>query len=267
MKLVQYQADDGSLMAGALIGETVHALNAPVNVIIAGEIRTTRNGAVPQPRLVAPVVPGKILCVGRNYAEHAAELNNDIPKAPLIFAKYPSSVIGSGGVVRWRQAHTQQVDWEGELAVVIGKRAKDVAEAAALDYVFGYTIANDISARDLQASESQWIRAKSMDTFCPLGPCIVTRDELPDPHTLTLTTTVNGSLMQNGHTQDMIFSIPYLIAYLSQTFTLEPGDVILTGTPSGVGKGMKPPRFLGSGDIVSVSISGIGTLTNTCAVE
>jgi 2-keto-4-pentenoate hydratase/2-oxohepta-3-ene-1,7-dioic acid hydratase in catechol pathway len=267
MKLVQYQTGDGALRAGELVGDEVFALNASALEIIAGKVQPERGAGVLGVRLVAPVMPGKILCVGRNYAEHAAELNNELPKSPLIFAKYPSSVVASGDVVCWSGALTQQVDWEGELTIVIGKRARNISEAEALDYVFGYTIANDISARDLQASESQWIRAKSMDTFCPLGPCIVTKDEIPDPHALTLQTAVNGQIMQNGKTSDMIFKVAYLVAYLSQTFTLEPGDVILTGTPSGVGKGMKPPRFLGTGDTVSVTISGIGTLTNPCQVE
>ncbi|MCU0513427.1 MAG: fumarylacetoacetate hydrolase family protein [Anaerolineae bacterium] len=267
MKLVQYITAAGAVAAGELVGETVYALSVTVLEALTGAQPPARGPAVPAPHLVAPLRPGKILCVGRNYAEHAAELNNDVPKTPLIFAKYSSSVIGPGAAITWRSAHTQQVDWEGELAVVIGRTARRVPEADALDCVAGYTLANDVSARDLQASESQWLRAKSMDTFCPLGPCIVSRAALPDPHALTLTTTVSGQVMQHGHTGAMIFRIPYLVAYLSETFTLEPGDIILTGTPAGVGKGMKPPRFLTTGDTVSVSIAEIGTLSNPCLVQ
>ncbi len=219
-----------------------------------------------EPLFGAPFVPGKILCVGRNYAEHAAELGNAMPDKPLIFSKFPSSVVGTNEYIRWRAALTQQVDWEGELAVIIGKKVKDIQEEEAMEAVFGYVIANDVSARDLQDNDKQWSRAKGMDTFCPLGPMIVTADEIEDPHTLTIETRVNGELMQQGHTGDMFFKIPYLIAYLSQAFTLEPGDLILTGTPSGVGKGMKPPRFLQHGDTVSVTIEPLGTLTNPCHV-
>lgn len=215
----------------------------------------------------APLRPGKMLCVGRNYAEHAAELGNSLPDKPLIFAKYPTSVIGAGEAIRWRTEITNEVDWEGELAVVIGHEARQVTEAEALNYVFGYTVANDISARDLQATEGQWVRAKAQDTFCPLGVVVVTRDEIPDPHNLGISTRVNDEVMQDGNTSDMFFKVPYLVAYLSQTFTLEPGDIILTGTPSGVGKGMKPPRYLRDGDTVSVTIEGIGTLTNVCRVD
>lgn len=216
--------------------------------------------------LKAPLRPGKIICVGRNYAEHAKELGNEVPPAPLLFFKATTSIIGTGEAITWQADFSAQIDWEGELAVVIGARARSVSEAQAQAHIFGYTIANDVSARDLQASEPQWARAKSLDTFCPLGPVIATRASIADPHTLRLQTTVNGQTMQDGNTGDMIHRIPALVAYCSRWFTLEPGDIILTGTPSGVGKGMNPPRFLGDGDEVSVSIEGIGTLTNPCRV-
>ena len=153
---------------------------------------------------------------------------------------------------------------EGELAVIIGKTARNVNEAEALDFVFGYTIANDVSARDLQSGDGQWTRAKGLDTFCPLGPFIVTTDDIPDPQSLTIQTKVNGQLMQDGHTRDMVFGVAELVSYLSQMFTLNVGDVILTGTPSGVGKAMTPPQFLKDGDTVSITIPSIGTLTNGC---
>ena len=215
----------------------------------------------------APFRPAKIIGVGRNYAAHAKELDNELPEAPLLFAKLSSSVIGHGETIVWSKSITSQVDWEGELAVIIGKTAKNVDEANAMDYVFSYTIANDVSARDLQQNDGQWVRAKGLDTFCPLGPCIVTRDEISDPDSLTIKTTVNGQEMQNSSTSLMMFKIPYLVSYCSQAFTLNPGDIILTGTPAGVGKGMKPPKFLQSGDIVTIKIDDIGKLTNTCRIE
>lgn len=219
-----------------------------------------------QVTLLAPLRPRKVMAVGRNYAAHAAELANDVPTSPMIFTKYSSSIIGTGEAITWRSSHSQQVDWEAELAVIIGRKARDVSEADAYDYVFGYTTANDVSARDLQASEDQWSRAKSMDTFLPLGPFVVTHDEIGDPHNLQVQSFVNDQPMQNGHTSDMIFRIPFLISFISQAVTLEPGDLILTGTPAGVGKGMKPPRFLGQGDEVRIVIEPIGTLVNSCTV-
>ncbi len=266
MKFVQYQLPDGSIHAGGLMDEGVYALNAPMLDIIAGKVQPELGALVPDANMVAPIKPGKLLCVGRNYAEHAAELNNPLPKKPLIFSKFPSCIIANGDTIQWHSSITQQVDWEGELVVVIGKTAKNIREEDAYEHIFGYTIANDVSARDLQDNDGQWTRAKGMDTFCPLGPSIVSKDDIPDPHALKIKTTVNGETMQDGNTSDMIFKVPFLVAYLSQTFTLEPGDLILTGTPSGVGKGMKPPRFLQSGDSVSVMIAGIGLLTNGCEV-
>jgi 2-keto-4-pentenoate hydratase/2-oxohepta-3-ene-1,7-dioic acid hydratase in catechol pathway len=215
----------------------------------------------------APLKPGKIIGVARNYTEHAAELGNEAPEQPMLFGKFSTSVIGTGEAITWKKSLTDQVDWEGELAIIIGRHARDVREEDAMRHVYGYTIANDVTARDLQSSDGQWLRAKGMDTFCPLGPCLVTRDEIDDPHKLTIKTSVNGDVMQNGSTGDMIFKVPQLVAFCSQAFLLEPGDVILTGTPAGVGKAQDPPRYLQDGDEVSVSIDGIGTLTNTCRVS
>ena len=226
----------------------------------------TETATLDEVTLQPPLRPGKIIAIGRNYAEHAQELGNEVDQAPLIFSKLTTSLIGDGGVITWRESITQQVDWEGELAVIVGKYARDVEEKHALDYVFGYSIANDVSARDIQFSESQWIRAKGLDTFCPMGPCIVTRDSIDDPQALNIKTTVNDETMQDASTGDMVFNVAQLIAYCSRMFTLEPGDVIMTGTPSGVGKGMDPPRFLNDGDKVTVSIDGIGELTNSCRV-
>ena len=218
-------------------------------------------------KLEAPLHPSKLICIGRNYAEHAKETGSDVPTAPIIFAKFPSSIIGNGETVTWSESVTKEVDWEGELAVVIGKKARNVTEEDAFKYVFGYTIANDVSARDLQLrQDSQWTRGKSLDTFCPLGPWVVTRDEIADPHNLSVKTTVSGELRQDGNTKDFIFNIPFLISYCSRMFTLEPGDLILTGTPSGVGEGMKPPTYLKDGDTITINIEGIGELTNLCKI-
>jgi 2-keto-4-pentenoate hydratase/2-oxohepta-3-ene-1,7-dioic acid hydratase in catechol pathway len=218
-------------------------------------------------KLHAPLQPGKIIAVGRNYREHAAELGHDVPQKPLLFAKLPSSVIGPGDAITWREADTTQVDYEGELGVIIGRRARNIPEDDALRYVFGYTIANDVSARDLQDAEPQWLRAKGLDTFCPMGPYIVTGREITDPQTLTVKTEVSGQVMQDGKTADMMYSVAALVSYCSHAFTLNPGDMILTGTPSGVGKAQNPPRFLKDGDTVSITIDGIGTLTNPCKVQ
>jgi 5-carboxymethyl-2-hydroxymuconate isomerase len=208
--------------------------------------------------------PGKVVAIGLNYQSHAIEQNIETPPAPLIFAKFPTSVIGPGAAIAWDPTLTSEVDFEGELAVVIGRRARNVSEAEALDFVLGYTCGNDVSARDLQFGDRQWVRGKSLDTFCPLGPWVVTRDEIPDPQALRVRTTVSGETLQDGHTRDMIFGVARIIAHASQAFTLEPGDVIMTGTPSGVGVFRDPKRFLRDGDLVEIEIEGIGVLSNAC---
>lgn len=272
MKLMTFRKIDGRTQVGEWRDGALYSLglDTPMIDLAADAHLPTRDEAykvMKHAGMQAPLMPRKIMAVGRNYAEHAAELANDVPEKPLIFAKYPTCVIGDGASVRWSRSVTQQVDWEGELVVVVGKGGRNIPEDAAYDHIFGYTIGNDISARDLQSSDGQWARAKGHDTFLPLGPAIVTRDEIDNPHDLRIITQVNGETMQDGSTADMVFKIPYLVAYLSRTFTLEAGDLILTGTPAGVGKAQNPPRFLQDGDTVSVTIEPIGTLTNTCAVE
>jgi 2-keto-4-pentenoate hydratase/2-oxohepta-3-ene-1,7-dioic acid hydratase in catechol pathway len=202
-------------------------------------------------RLLAPCRPTKILAVGLNYRTHAAEAGYDVPSEPLVFSKPPSSVIGPLETIVY-PALSQQVDYEGELAVVIGRQARSVSPVKAHDFVLGYTCGNDVTARDLQRRDDQWTRAKGFDTFCPLGPCIVTG--LDTAH-LAIRTHVNGEIRQDASTADMVFNVAELIAYVSQVMTLEPGDVILTGTPSGVGP-------LQPGDVVDVEIEGIGALRN-----
>ncbi len=269
MKLLRYALGD-NIHIGIAHGEEIMRLGiGDMTELMREDVAFAETGlldAYSEARILAPLDPGKILAIGRNYAEHARELDNEVPEEPLVFAVMPSAVIADGDVIEWEEALTQQVDWEGELAVVIGKAARRVNEAEALNYVFGYTIANDVSARDLQTRDKQWTRAKGLDTFCPLGPCIVTADEIPDPQNLRIVTTVDGEVKQNGGVADMIYSVANLIAYLSRAFTLQPGDIILTGTPSGVGKASNPPQFLGQGSQVSVEIEGIGVLTNTCRV-
>jgi acylpyruvate hydrolase len=217
--------------------------------------------------LRAPVpVPGKILCIGRNYADHAAEGNAPVPTSPVVFAKYSNVVIGPGEAIVLPRI-SQQVDYEGELAVVIGRRTRHVTEAEALQYVAGYTVFNDVSARDLQFLTSQWTLGKSPDTFGPMGPALVTADEIPDPQTLSIQTSIGGEMLQNGNTRDMIFPIAYLVSYLSHILTLEPGDVIATGTPSGVGHYRKPPRFLTPGEVVRIEVERVGVLDNPVTAE
>jgi 2-keto-4-pentenoate hydratase/2-oxohepta-3-ene-1,7-dioic acid hydratase in catechol pathway len=218
--------------------------------------------------LLAPVTrPGKVVAIGRNYREHVGEEGVDPPPAPLVFSKWPSSVVGPGADIRWDPALTAQVDYEAELAVVIGRRARHVSVADALDHVLGYTCLNDVSARDIQFGDGQWVRGKSLDTFCPMGPVLVTADEIGDPQALAISCRVGSEIVQEANTAQMYFSVAEIISYCSAAFTLEPGDVIATGTPGGVGVFRKPPRFLGDGDRVVVEIEKIGRLENVCRFE
>ncbi|HSZ03905.1 MAG TPA: fumarylacetoacetate hydrolase family protein [Solirubrobacteraceae bacterium] len=206
--------------------------------------------------------PGKIVAIGLNYLDHIREAKLEAPKRPLVFAKFTTSVIGDGEEIVIDRELTARVDWEVELAVVIGTRMSRVGVGDALDHVFGYTVANDVSARDLQFSDGQWVRAKSLDTFCPLGPVVVTADEIPDPQRLALRTRVNGETVQDSSTSEMLFGVAELLSFCSHSFVLEPGDVVLTGTPWGCGEFMSPPRSLQAGDVVEVEVEGIGTLRN-----
>ena len=218
--------------------------------------------------LLAPVPrPGKVVAIGRNYREHVDEEGADRPPAPLVFSKWPSSVIGDGAEIRWDPELTAQVDYEAELAVVIGRTARRVSEADALDHVLGYTCLNDVSARDLQFGDGQWARGKSLDTFCPMGPALVTADEIPDPQVLDIACHVGDRVVQSANTRQMYFGVAAIISYCSQSFSLEPGDVIATGTPGGVGIFRDPPLLLGDGDEVTVEIAGVGRLRNVCRHE
>lgn len=205
--------------------------------------------------------PGKILCVGLNYRDHVLEGGREIPENPTIFIKASSAVIGHEQPIELPQ-HSPMVDLEAELAVVIGKTAKNVSAEHAFDYIAGYTILNDVSERDYQNRTSQWTMGKSCDTFAPMGPVLVTQNEIPDPHTLEISSSLNGFEMQHSNTKHLIFTVPFLIEYISAIMTLEPGDIISTGTPGGVGVFRDPPIFLKSGDRVEISVEKIGTLCN-----
>jgi 2-keto-4-pentenoate hydratase/2-oxohepta-3-ene-1,7-dioic acid hydratase in catechol pathway len=218
--------------------------------------------------LLAPVDPPMIWSIGLNYHAHATEMNLPIPEQPVVFSKALTSLHTPHGQITLptgKFSQSDSVDWEVELALIIGRRCRDVSPTDAMSVIAGYTIANDVSARDWQIKYGggQWMRGKSFDTFCPLGPCVVTSDELPDPANLTLTTHINGQQMQHGHTSDMIFSIPEIISFLSSGTTLLPGTVILTGTPPGVGLGHKPPVYLKKSDSMTVAIDHLGQMTHT----
>ncbi|OAT72031.1 fumarylacetoacetate hydrolase family protein [Parageobacillus thermoglucosidasius] len=217
-------------------------------------------------RLLAPIPrPAKnIFCVGKNYVDHAIELggNSDIPQHLIVFSKVPTTVIGHEETVLRHADVTDELDYEGELAVVIGKRGKAIRKEEALDYVFGYTIINDVTARDLQERHQQYLLGKSLDTFCPMGPWIVHKSLIENPNKLEIETKVNGEIRQKASTEQFIFNVETIIETISRGITLEPGDIIATGTPAGVGKGMKPPRFLQAGDVVEITVEGIGTLRN-----
>jgi acylpyruvate hydrolase len=216
-------------------------------------------------RLRAPVLrPGKITCLGLNYADHAREQGIEPPSQPIYFLKSGNTICGPHDPIVL-PPNSSQVDYEAEFAVVIGKSGRRIPEDKALDYVAGYTILHDVSARDMQFGDKQWYRGKSCDTFAPIGPWIVTAEEVSDPHNLRISLTLNGETMQDSNTSNLIFKIPYLISYLSQSVTWEPGDLISTGTPPGVGVFRKPPVFLKAGDSVSITVEGIGTLTNAVA--
>ena len=235
-----------------------------LELIAAGEIPPIDDsaGVLGGARLAAPLRPPKIVAIGLNYLDHIRETGLERPERPLVFAKFPSSVIGDGEEIVIDRALSARVDWEVELAAVIGRRMSRVSAQEALGHVFGYTVANDVSARDLQFSDGQWVRAKSLDTFCPLGPLIVTADEIPDPQQLALCTRVNGETVQDSNTSQMLFGVAELLSFCSHSFVLEPGDVVLTGTPWGCGEFSSPPRSLHGGDVVEVEVEQIGTLRN-----
>ena len=230
-----------------------------------------RNG-LPKPdraeiELCAPVPrPNKIICIGLNYRDHARESGAEIPKSPIIFSKFPTCAIGANEAILLPKK-SEQVDYEAELAFIVGRRAKNISKENAMNYVFGYSNFNDVSARDFQFADGQWVRGKSCDTFAPFGEFVATKDEIENPHNLQIQFRLNGETLQNSNTEELIFNIPEIIEFLSASITLEPGDVVATGTPPGVGFARKPPVFLKDGDIAEVEIEGLGILRNPVATD
>lgn len=293
MKLVTFEID-GRRLVGVHLGASIAVLCRPgmdarpvgsmIELLDMGEdglrlARETASAGAALPacdryeagrvRLLAPVPrPGKIVCLGLNYADHARESGSPIPSEPAVFAKASSAVVGPGEAIQIPKA-TSKVDYEVELAAVIGRRGKNVPAEKAMDLVAGYTILNDVSARDYQHEKParQWFLGKSFDTFCPMGPWIVTKDELPDPHALGIRCLLHGVAAQSSNTSNLIFRIPDIIAYVSRVFTLEPGDVISTGTPGGVGAARTPPVWLRPGDRVVCEVDRIGRLENPVVAE
>ena len=266
MKIIRYQDAKGT------IGYAAQPTDGPALKLqgdIYGEHRAT-NERVEVKKLLAPVAPAVFLCIGLNYRQHAVETNAKIPEFPVLFMKSIAAVQNPGDPIQL-PTHLQsgEVDYECELAVVIGKKGKNICREHALDHVLGYTCANDVSARDWQRKwgGSQWCRGKTFDTFAPLGPCLVTRDEIPQPNNLAIKTILNGKVMQEANTNDMIFDVPRLIEFLSGSTTLLPGTVILTGTPGGVGMARNPPVWLKPHDTVTIEIERIGQLTNPVEEE
>ncbi len=260
MRIVSYRRDDGQVRFGLVDGASVIDAGTDLDALHPGSARGTVVGSVEEVALLAPIPkPGKVICVGRNYAGHAAETGSDVPDRPQLFAKFANAIVGPNDDVI-HPPITAALDYEAELVAVIGRRASQISEARALDFVLGYTCGNDISARDLQFGDTQWLRGKSLDTFAPMGPWIVTADEVPDPQSLAIRCTVNDEIRQDDTTANMVFSVAQIIAFVTEAITLEPGDVIFTGTPPGVGFGMDPKQYLAVGDHVRVEIDGIGTL-------
>jgi len=217
--------------------------------------------------LKAPISnPRKFICIGLNYRDHCEEQNLPLPKVPILFAKFATSIIGTGAPIVHPKI-TEKLDYEAELAFVIGKRGRHIPEEQAYNYIVGYTICHDVSARDIQFSDGQWLRGKAFDTFAPLGPYLVTKDEISDPHILDIHLDVNGQVLQKSNTRHLVFGVPQLVAFISRCITLEPGDVVSTGTPAGVGVFRNPPIFLHPGDTVTITLSGLGTLQNPVVAE
>jgi 2-keto-4-pentenoate hydratase/2-oxohepta-3-ene-1,7-dioic acid hydratase in catechol pathway len=270
MKLVTFRHGGSGAQAGILTGDKVTGLGTDM-------LRLIFSGTVPAPvgesydlstvTLLAPIPrPPKFICVGLNYRDHAIESNMAIPKVPTIFSKFSNVVIAPGENIVLPKESTQP-DYEAEFAVVIGPGGRRIPASKAMDHVFGYTIVNDVSARDLQLATTQWLMGKTCDTFAPMGPAIVTKDEIADPHALDISLEIGGEVLQKSNTRELIFKIPELIEFISSVVTLEPGDIISTGTPSGVGFARKPPRYLKDGDVCIVRVQGLGELRNPVVAE
>ncbi len=265
MKIIRFEDQAGNIHYGNPIDEMSAQL---VEGDIFGKYDLTSK-TIAMKKLLAPIVPPTLLCIGLNYKAHAEETGAKLPEYPVLFIKASNALNNPGDPIIIPKVATNEVDFECELAVIIGRQAKNISKRNALDYVLGYTCANDVSARRWQkeGGGKQWCRGKSFDTFCPLGPCLVTTDDIPNPNDLKIRTILNDQTMQDSKTSDMIFDVPALISFLSQSATLLPGTIILTGTPPGVGFARKPPVFLKPGDQVSIEIEHIGTLINPVEEE
>jgi 2-keto-4-pentenoate hydratase/2-oxohepta-3-ene-1,7-dioic acid hydratase in catechol pathway len=265
MKWVKFN-NNGQTAYGLLNGESILVTTHRWEDVLEGKAPVSRGEVRAEDvTLLNPVGrPNKIVCIGLNYLDHCRETNTAPPDRPLLFTKFTTSLNDPMGDIVWPTLLTKEVDFEAELAVVIGKAGRNIPEAEALSYVAGYTAANDVSARDIQLGDGQWVRGKSLDTFCPIGPVFVSADEIPDPQALSIRTYLNDAIMQNGHTSEMIFGVAHLIAFCSQAFTWEAGDLLLTGTPFGTILGRDPKVYMRDGDRVVVEIEGIGKLENRC---
>ncbi len=276
-QLVEDFAAQGIIRVGVVDGEQVREVNDlkglgiqrdPLRALIASgislkELELGESQSLVDIRLLPPIIqPDKFICIGLNYASHAREAGMDLPEVPTFFVKLPNAVSGPQDFIPIPRV-SHRIDWEGELAVVIGHSCKDIETSEAMEYVAGYTVTNDVTARDYQFKTSQWMLGKTFDGFAPIGPWLTTLDEIDDPNDLGLTTTLNGQIVQDARTSDLIFGVPELVSFFSTVMTLSPGDVIATGTPSGIGALMNPRRWLRDGDVVSIEIEQVGRLTNT----
>lgn len=284
MRLVTFRRRSGQPEAGAVVGDQVVSLaeagfrDMPAVLAGGSVVKAKIENWIYHPpqgasialgavELLAPIPrPPKLICVGLNYRDHALETKMEIPKRPTIFSKFTNAITGPGSPIVLPKNSTQP-DYEAEFAFVIGPGGRHIAAADWAKHVFGYTIVNDVSARDFQMATSQWLVGKTFDTFAPMGPHIVSADEIADPHALDISLRINGETLQSSNTRELIFKIPELVEYLSSVMTLEPGDVVSTGTPAGVGFARKPPRYLKPGDEVVISVAGIGELRNPVAAE
>lgn len=270
MRLVTFSRDGGAPQAGIVSGDLVAGLGLDmISTIAGGGAAAAKGPSYPlrDVRLLAPVPrPPKFICVGLNYRDHAIETKMEIPKVPTIFSKFSNVVIGPGAPIVLPRV-SEKPDYEAELAFVIGRGGRYIPSSRAMEHVFGYTIVNDVSARDFQMATSQWLMGKTFDTFAPMGPWIVTADEIADPHTLDISLEIGGERLQHSNTRELIFKIPELIEFISKVTTLEPGDIVITGTPAGVGFMRNPPRYLKPGDEVIIRIDRIGELRNPVIAE
>jgi 2-keto-4-pentenoate hydratase/2-oxohepta-3-ene-1,7-dioic acid hydratase in catechol pathway len=270
MRLATFQHGGSSPQAGIVSGDRISGTGIDMLSLIAAGATPGSSGPhypLSEVKLLAPIPrPPKFICVGLNYRDHAREAGLEIPSIPTIFSKFTNVVIGPGDPIILPKV-SQRPDYEAEFAFVIGPGGRNIPAARAMEHVFGYTIVNDVSARDYQMSTSQWLMGKTFDTFAPMGPWIVTREEIADPHGLDLSLEIGGEVLQHSNTRELVFGIPALIEFISSVVTLEPGDVVSTGTPSGVGFARKPPRYLKVGDEVVIRIEGIGELRNPVIAE